>query len=95
MLYLLDILMVKNQIVLMLRTLYLNYGTGHDVFIGNDTTSGSDLFVTNGNIGIGTHDTKGYLLAVAGKAVAEEVKIMRYKVIGLTLFLRKNISSLH
>ncbi|WP_459211301.1 prefoldin domain-containing protein [Aquimarina rhabdastrellae] len=58
------------------ENLYINYGTGHDVFIGSDTTSGSDLFVTNGNIGIGTHDTRGYLLAVAGKAVAEEVNIM-------------------
>ncbi len=34
--------------------LYLNYGTGHDVWVGNETVEGSDLLVANGNIGIGT-----------------------------------------
>ncbi|WP_459209730.1 hypothetical protein [Aquimarina rhabdastrellae] len=34
--------------------LYLNYGTGHDVWVGNETVEGSDLFVANGKIGIGT-----------------------------------------
>ncbi len=53
--------------------LYLNYGTGHDVIVGRNTKE-SDLFVY-GNIGIGTSDTKGYELAIGGRAIAEEVTI--------------------
>ncbi len=47
--------------------------SGHLAF----ATAGQDrLFITgNGNIGIGTTDPKGYKLAVAGKAIAEEVVV--------------------
>jgi hypothetical protein len=47
--------------------------SGHLAF----ATAGQDrLFITgNGDIGIGTTDPKGYKLAVAGKAIAEEVVV--------------------
>lgn len=35
----------------------------------------ADKVYTPGNVGIGTTDTKGYKLAVAGKVIAEEVKV--------------------
>ncbi len=56
--------------------LYLNYGTGTDVMIGNGISQ-SDLFV-HGNVGIGTIDTKGFTLGVKGKIGAEEVKVAIY-----------------
>ena len=56
--------------------LYLNYSNGKDVYVGGSSTiSGSDLFIPKGNVGIGTTNTKGYDLAIAGKAVAEEVVV--------------------
>ncbi len=55
--------------------LYLNYGTGHDVFIGNETVSGSDLFVMNGNVGIATTSTGNHKLAVEGSIGAREIKV--------------------
>jgi hypothetical protein len=36
---------------------------------------GAGLRVTSGNVGIGTADTKGYKLAVAGNMIAESVKV--------------------
>ncbi len=35
----------------------------------------SIIFCNSGNVGIGTNDTKGYKLAVAGKVIAEEIKV--------------------
>jgi hypothetical protein len=37
--------------------------------------NGYNLSINGGNVGIGTVDTKGYQLAVAGKAIAEEVVV--------------------
>jgi hypothetical protein len=37
--------------------------------------NGSHFYVAGGNVGIGTTDTKGYELAVAGKVVCEEVVV--------------------
>lgn len=37
--------------------------------------NGFNYSINGGNVGIGTTDTKGYLLAVAGKAVAEEIVV--------------------
>ncbi len=39
------------------------------------STSGSTVFYENGNVGIGTNDTKGYQLAVEGKIISEEVRV--------------------
>ena len=40
-----------------------------------NSTICSSIFCDNENVGIGTSDTKGYKLAIAGKTIAEEVKI--------------------
>ena len=40
--------------------------------------NGSNIDYSNGNIGIGTTDTKGFKLGVNGKIVAEEVKVAIY-----------------
>ena len=48
--------------------LYLDSASSGNNYLALQTRSG-------GNVGIGTADTKGYKLAVAGKVVAEEVKI--------------------
>jgi hypothetical protein len=37
--------------------------------------NGFTYSINGGNVGIGTYDTKGYLFAVAGKAVAEEIVV--------------------
>lgn len=37
--------------------------------------NGFNYSINGGNVGIGTADTKGYMLAVAGKAVAEEIVV--------------------
>ncbi|HEY9006942.1 hypothetical protein [Ohtaekwangia sp.] len=34
-----------------------------------------NIYYTNGNVGIGTSDTKGYKFAVAGKAAVEEITV--------------------
>jgi len=34
-----------------------------------------NIYYTNGNVGIGTSDTKGYKFAVAGKVVVEEITV--------------------
>lgn len=39
---------------------------------------GNDISYNNGNIGIGTADTKGFKLGVHGKIAAEEVKVALY-----------------
>jgi len=38
-------------------------------------TLGNDLFYASGNIGIGTNNTQGYKLAIAGNVIAEAVKV--------------------
>ncbi|AUP81084.1 hypothetical protein [Flavivirga eckloniae] len=56
-------------------------GNLHIGFDQNNFTAGNFMLNVNGssyvkdNIAIGTTDTKGYALAVAGKAIAEEVKV--------------------
>ncbi len=56
--------------------LYLNYTNNKDVYIGGgSSTFNTDLFIPKGNLGIGVRDTKGFELAVAGKALAEEVVV--------------------
>jgi len=37
-----------------------------------------DLYFTDGNVGIGTIDTYGYALAVAGKIISTEVTVKEY-----------------
>ncbi|MGB5666477.1 MAG: fibronectin type III domain-containing protein, partial [Maribacter sp.] len=37
--------------------------------------SGSDIFYNTGNVGIGTNNTQGYRLAVAGNVIAESMKV--------------------
>jgi hypothetical protein len=44
-------------------------------FSGDIFLSGNGVWNSQGNVGIGTSDTKGYKLAVAGKAVAEEITV--------------------
>tara|TARA_R110000796_G_scaffold250650_1_gene380099 strand:+ start:801 stop:1820 length:1020 start_codon:yes stop_codon:yes gene_type:complete len=48
---------------------YTTISTGKKLYINGDSQ-------ITGSMGIGTNDTKGYNLAVAGKAVAEEIKVM-------------------
>jgi hypothetical protein len=49
---------------------------GWEVGVFNLTLeNGFTYSINGGNVGIGTYDTKGYLLAVAGKAVAEEIVV--------------------
>lgn len=48
--------------------------TTHNANLSSIDWETRDLFV-NQNLGIGTHDTQGYRLAVAGKVVAEGVKV--------------------
>ncbi len=45
------------------------------LFTWTSYTTKMMTMTANGNLGIGTTDTKGYKLAVAGKVVAEEVKV--------------------
>jgi chitodextrinase len=40
-----------------------------------DLTASQNIFVANGNIGIGTINTQGYRLAVDGNIIAEEIKV--------------------
>jgi len=56
----------------------IDYSTDSDQLMyldedGNLNITGS--LIANGNIGIGTADTKGYKLAVAGNMIAEKVKV--------------------
>ena len=37
--------------------------------------NGNDIYYSLGNVGIGTDDTKGYELAVAGKTISEKIKV--------------------
>ncbi len=58
----------------------IQLAAGPDVNIGYgksyvEVLSGKGLMVSSGNVGIGTTDTKGYKLAVAGSAVAESMTI--------------------
>ncbi len=48
-----------------------NIGVGYDP----PAISSPDKLYVNGNVGIGTVDTKGYMLAVAGNMIAESVKV--------------------
>jgi len=44
-------------------------------FKGDILLSGNGIWNSSGNVGIGTTDTKGYKLAVAGNMIAESVKV--------------------
>jgi len=63
---------------------YANAGTMHYAYIGGNTTTGLAydapwmVFRPDGSIGIGTTDTKGYKLAVAGSMIAEKIKVKNY-----------------
>ncbi len=43
--------------------------------LGGYPDAGNSFLAVNGNVGIGTSDTKGYKLAVAGNMIAESVKV--------------------
>ncbi len=54
-----------------------DYGTGMVYHTENNHVfEGGSVFVTNGSVGIGTNQTNGYKLAVNGKILAEEIKVM-------------------
>ncbi|GAA0548817.1 hypothetical protein [Chitinophaga japonensis] len=60
------------------RTEYPNLMAGRLVFMTKrygGATQGKMVLDQNGNLGIGTLDTKGYKLAVAGNMIAEKVKV--------------------
>lgn len=68
------------------QQLRLQFDTGIQLAAGPDLNTGYDksfveivsgkgLMVSSGNLGIGTTDTKGYKLAVAGSAIAESMTI--------------------
>ncbi|KAA1243985.1 hypothetical protein F0000_18720 [Aquimarina sp. RZ0] len=56
---------------------YGNYlsDQGHKLVVKDGTAMIENAIYTNGEIGIGTTNTQGYKLAIAGKALAEEVKV--------------------
>jgi hypothetical protein len=55
-----------------LRQGYLGWRTDA---LGLTLENGFNFSINGGNVGIGTTDTKGYLLAVAGKTITEEVVV--------------------
>jgi hypothetical protein len=50
------------------------FGLRNDAF-GLTLENNFNFLINGGNVGIGTADTKGYMLAVAGKFIAEEVVV--------------------
>jgi hypothetical protein len=51
------------------------YSANGGISFWGGTTPTEYMRIMNGNVGIGTTDPKGYKLAVAGKAIAEEVTV--------------------
>lgn len=45
--------------------------------LNTQTPCGESIYCINGTVGIGTSTTKGYKLAVAGKVIAEEIKVAK------------------
>ncbi len=43
--------------------------------LGGFSNAGANMLSVNGNVGIGTDDSKGYKLAVAGNMIAEKIKV--------------------
>ncbi|MGJ8732293.1 MAG: hypothetical protein ACSHW4_04080 [Cellulophaga sp.] len=57
----------------------MQYDHSNDRLVFRTNNHSSDLIINNnGNIGIGTVDTKGFKLGVKGKIAAEEVKVAIY-----------------
>lgn len=61
-----------------------NFQTGKNVYWGETSDNGGYFFrgrsfyVNDGNVGIGTNDTKGYKLAVNGHAIFTKVKVKAF-----------------
>jgi hypothetical protein len=51
---------------------------GSMVYIGNNALTNSIAIHPNGNVGIGTNDTKGYRFAVNGDAIFTKIKVKQY-----------------
>ncbi len=57
------------------RGLYLNFSSGTNTFFCNGASGITGVIQSNGSMGIGTTDPRGYKLAVAGSAIAESVTV--------------------